>query len=261
MIDRIRLISDLHLEFSNFTLPVLPDDETTLLILAGDIATYADGAFFIKEQLDRFPHIIYIMGNHEYYGSDFTTAQAAIQESIDEYQISNRVTLAGPATKIEFEGFRVLAGTLWTNMNNNNVLTHTTVGCGLYDFRVIKNGPAKFTTEDVVTEFSKTINQFTTWLEEDYSGKTIIATHHMPSDQVVDECFKQDYHMNGGFRSDLDEFIKKYTPSMWLFGHTHSNCDIILFQTRLLCNPRGYPRRNGNYENLDFNPNLTILLD
>ena len=260
-IKHIRLISDLHLEFSAFSLERMPEDEETLLVLAGDVAAYNGGVLFIHLQCRHFASVLYVLGNHEHYNGNFQLTEREIEAALESYNLSHLVTVAGGATKIEFDGLRILAGTLWTDLNNDNVLTHATVSSYLNDYKVISNGSAKLTTEDTYSEFQKTISQFDTWLKEDYSGKTVIVTHHMPSDKAVAFTFKNDYHMNGGFRSDLDSFIEKYAPSMWLFGHTHSNCDIMVSQTRLLCNPRGYPRRSGNYENLDFNPNLIINLD
>lgn len=263
MIDRVRILSDLHLEFAGFLIPPLPEDETTVLILAGDVSVDSGAAAFIHLQCRRFAKVVYVLGNHEHYHGDFQETKNKLLKALAQFDLSDLVIVVDDATKIEFDGFRILAGTLWTDMNNNDVLTHSTVGSHLYDFRVVKNGgkDTKFTTEDAVIEFVSTVQRFTKWLEEPYTGQTFIATHHLPSDSAVDPQFADSYHMNGGFRSNLDDFIKKYSPDVWFFGHTHSSCDIMLHQTRLVCNPRGYPRRNGSHENTEFNPTLTIKLD
>jgi hypothetical protein len=47
--------------------------------------------------------------------------------------------------------------------------------------------------------------------------------------------------MNGGFYSDLDDFIA-YRPQirLWMHGHTHEDFDYTIGTTRVVCNPRGY---------------------
>ena len=70
----IRIYSDLHQEFEEkaiFTIAHLPDEKDQILILAGDIfrlkniSHYYD---FFKDLSDRFHTVLYVFGNHEYYG-------------------------------------------------------------------------------------------------------------------------------------------------------------------------------------------------
>ena len=62
---RIHLLSDLHLEFAHFAVPVTDAD---LVILAGDIAQGIDGIVWAKQQF-KIP-VIYVASNHEYYSDD-----------------------------------------------------------------------------------------------------------------------------------------------------------------------------------------------
>lgn len=61
---RVRILSDLHLEFGP---ALLPDVDCDGVVLAGDISTKLHGLDWIRE---RFPDLpaIYICGNHEFYG-------------------------------------------------------------------------------------------------------------------------------------------------------------------------------------------------
>lgn len=60
---RIRLYSDLHLEFGPFDPP--SSEDVDVVILAGDIDVKGRGIPFAK----RFPcPVVYVPGNHEYYG-------------------------------------------------------------------------------------------------------------------------------------------------------------------------------------------------
>ena len=47
--------------------------------------------------------------------------------------------------------------------------------------------------------------------------------------------------MNGGYHSDLSEFIlDRPGIKLWTHGHTHELFDYMIGSTRIVCNPRGY---------------------
>ena len=62
---KLHVLSDLHLEFADFT----PASNTAdVIVLAGDIGLRAEGVTWARKS---FPdqEIIYVAGNHEFYGS------------------------------------------------------------------------------------------------------------------------------------------------------------------------------------------------
>jgi hypothetical protein len=47
--------------------------------------------------------------------------------------------------------------------------------------------------------------------------------------------------MNGGFSSDMSEFIlDRPQICLWTHGHMHDPFDYVIGSTRVVCNPRGY---------------------
>ena len=52
-------------------------------------------------------------------------------------------------------------------------------------------------------------------------------------------------------RPELSEGV-----GLWIHGHTHASCDYIIPETgcRVVCNPHGYQRENGEY----FDPALVV---
>ena len=70
---KIAVCSDLHLEFGNIDLQNTENAE--VLILSGDICVASkwdeDIKQFFANCSERFPHVIYLMGNHEHYNGDF----------------------------------------------------------------------------------------------------------------------------------------------------------------------------------------------
>ena len=88
--------------------------------------------------------------------------------------------------------------------------------------------------------------------------KTVVITHHLPCRLSVPEEYRRnDDPFNFAYYSDLSNQIFDTEPTLWIHGHTHSNCDYYLGNTRVICNPRGYV---GHELNKGFDPYLTIEL-
>lgn len=261
----IRVVSDLHLEFGRgLTFARQEFDSSTLLILAGDIGTPMELLLnqFLAKCSKQFAHVLYLLGNHEFYNGDINTSMKLLVDDVVQAKLSN-VTVFTDATKFEFDGFRILGGTLWTNLDDGKPETKAAFSKYMYDSRVILNGNNRFTPEDSINLFDKTVSQFIEWLEEPFDGKTMIVTHHLPTISAVSERFlANDLGLNGCFYSELGPLMQKYDISHWFFGHTHDSVDKVVWSTRLICNPRGYPNRNipGVFENNGFDPNLLIAL-
>jgi hypothetical protein len=87
---KIALGSDLHLEFGAIE---LHNTETAdVLILSGDILVakhlngvhHHDGRYrkFFKECCERFPKVIYVLGNHEHYAHDVQKTLAYLKQEL-----------------------------------------------------------------------------------------------------------------------------------------------------------------------------------
>lgn len=46
--------------------------------------------------------------------------------------------------------------------------------------------------------------------------------------------------------------MKKYKIDYWIKGNTHSSINLKIYDTQIICNPRGYCHKT-NCENKDFN--------
>ncbi|WP_363926822.1 metallophosphoesterase [Polynucleobacter sp. 39-46-10] len=80
---RLHVLSDLHLEFADFY-PIPVDSD--VVVLAGDIATKSGGMAWAR---DAFPNqeIIYVAGNHEFYGTQRLEMLAKLYEQSAMYGI------------------------------------------------------------------------------------------------------------------------------------------------------------------------------
>ena len=71
--------------------------------------------------------------------------------------------------------------------------------------------------------------------------KFVVVGHHSPSQKSTHEQYINDTIMNGGYSSNMDEFIQDHPQiKLWTHGHTHHNFDYVIGETRVVCNPRGY---------------------
>src|SRR5712691_9419481 len=107
---KIHILSDLHLEFSEQHPPLeLPDTGADVVVLAGDID---NGTCAIDWAEETFPHktVLYVPGNHEYYGAQLPDAarvlRARAAESPNVHLLDN--------DELVIDGVRFLGTTLWT---------------------------------------------------------------------------------------------------------------------------------------------------
>jgi predicted phosphodiesterase len=259
---KVYVTSDIHLEFGDLDLQ--NKDNVDVLILSGDIcvAKYLNGVHphdsryrnFFKKCCERFPKVVYVLGNHEHYSYDIqkTTAHLKRELTYDNLYILDNET-------VDIDDYTFIGTTLWTNMNEEDSLTLYHVDDMMNDFRVIKNSartvnawgkPAQLTPADTVIEHKKSLDYINHVVSEHADKKYVVVGHHCPSFKSVHPKYAHDKIMNAAFASDLDDFIA-YRPQikLWTHGHTHEPFDYTIGTTRIVCNPRGYSghevRANG----------------
>lgn len=94
---RLRILSDLHLEFFDGDRE-LPEVEADLVILAGDIHQKTEGLAWARQRFPAMP-ILYVPGNHEFYGTCMPLLREELAIEAKHYNIElldNRaVTIGG----------------------------------------------------------------------------------------------------------------------------------------------------------------------
>lgn len=271
----LRVCSDLHLEgFSGRNpdtllidfIPFDDRDAESVLVLAGDISSSPDQLFgFLRAATEKFPHVIFVPGNHEYYKHNYDAWNRTMIERVN--LLENLHFALGCVDSIEIEDVRYVFGTLWGD-GGFTLQDQGRVGFYLNDFRLIErdmpnNGSGrdrrKFTVQDMmeISKQQKTSIRFV--LENKFKGKTVVITHHLPSRRLVSARFLErdgSDGANGGFVTDCDNIICTLEPWLWIHGHTHDTIDTELWKTRIVCNPAGY---RGEYATR-FNTYMTAEL-
>ena len=274
---KIQLCSDLHLEFAD----VLIKNNTgaDVLILSGDILVaddlrnqpenlswsdlpedghgrakrtmrYRD---FLQRVSSEFSDVIYVMGNHEHYHGHFDKSAQYIRDTLDYLNIQNIHLLDRDTFTIIDVTF--VGATLWTDCNRGDPMTQYHLEQCMNDFRTIRikdEGFRKFLPKRTITEFYKTRNYIGAVVDNLKEKKVVVCTHHAPSPLSIHGKYKHDTLMNGGYTSDLSEFIlDRPQIKVWTHGHMHDCFDYMVGETRVVCNPHGYPDENLHF-NFDF---------
>jgi len=283
---RIKLVSDLHLEFSDIN--VQNDQDYDVLIRGGDImiaqdlhdhpepnstsdrAAIANGTGlgrrqeraqrfrdFLKRCSFQFPHVIYIMGNHEFYHGKFFDGIEYMREEVAKY---HNIYMLENDTKV-IDDIVFIGATLWTDMNKGDPLTMHAIEGMMNDFRIIRNDKRSYATmsaRDVVSRHARTLKYFELVLNENKDKKCVVVGHHSPSFKSAHPMYANDTLMNGGYHSELSEFILDHPQIvLWTHGHTHHPFDYMIGETRVVCNPRGY-ENEGYSEDSGWNPDILL---
>jgi DNA repair exonuclease SbcCD nuclease subunit len=271
---KIAVCSDLHLEFEDI---ILKNDEgADVLILSGDImiaedlhnhppvvtnpyAPYIDlGSRQKKAQQFRdflsrcsfqFPNVIYIAGNHEFYHGRWKGSLDHLRETCSLYPnvyfLENNIKVIN---EVSFIG-----ATLWTDCNKGDPLTLHALTDMMNDYRVIRNDELGFTRlrpAHTIDRHRYTMSYLKAVLPDLKDKKVVFVGHHTPSYQSIHDRYKKDYLMNGGYHSELSEFILDNPQiKLWTHGHTHEPFDYMIGTTRIVCNPRGY---SGHDESAEY---------
>jgi Icc-related predicted phosphoesterase len=245
---RVRIFSDLHLEFAPLSLPSL---ETDLIIAAGDIDTKENGLEWLKTHFSGLP-VAYVLGNHEFYGAQLPRLTEKLVAKAAKTSINvleNKV--------MEFGGYSVFGATLWTDFNllGDAFTGAATAGDGMTDYKRIRHWPShrKLTPRHTREIHANTVALLETFLQGGDPRKKLVVTHHAPSLASLPLGWRTD-PLSCAYASSLDALIERYQPALWVHGHIHHAMDYRIGATRVLSNPRGYPSEVG----VGFRPDLVV---
>lgn len=247
---KIQILSDLHLEHMAFD---APQTDADVVVLAGDIGKAAHGINWARSTfIDK--EIVFVPGNHEYYGAQRLDALAQMRIAAQECNICLL-----DDDEIVIQGVRFLGMSLWTDfLLFGEAEKQWVMREGqeyLADFREIQEGlSGYFSPQHSIALHKTSLEWLNAKLTAPFNGKTVVVTHHLPSILSVPKRFKQS-RLSACFASNLDNLFGKM--ALWVHGHSHDNADYMANGTRVVCNPRGYVTYNMT-ENFDFDPTLVI---
>lgn len=259
---KIAIHSDLHTEhYQTQVLPVISDD-TEYLVLAGDIGNPVSAYRFIRDIVKKYPHltILYVLGNHEYYGQPFQMVLSRYKASLSEFKnvhVMENDYFVDSKNKAIFYG-----ATLWTDFKLGKNAEESMKWAGNYvnDFYHIFSLSDnvefgfldKLKPEEMQSYFKKTVNLIKkTVNQEEYKDyKKIMISHFLPHKDVLNPDYRENLIRSAYWVSHIPEIVSLF--DIWIYGHSHHNINAEVNYkgktTKLISNQKGYPIAE-TYEN------------
>ena len=258
---RLLVLSDLHVEWAPFE-PAAPRDAYDAVVLAGDVGQATLALHWARRAFPGAP-IVFVPGNHEYFGTVRERALDAMRRTARALEVAlldeDAATLGG----VEFLGC-----TTWTDYRLHEAagrpvrMSAADVMAGarrvMLDYHQVDvadggapGGTRRFSPEDSVALHERAVAWLRAALARPARGPRVVVTHHLPSWHSVSPAYLA-APSNPAFASDLDALFPG--ADLWIHGHTHSSHDYLAAGCRVVCNPRGYPMRGGGFENPRFDP-------
>ena len=286
---RILVLSDLHLEFRR---PYAPPAGVAfdVVILAGDIHRPGVAAVEWAENTFQCP-VIFVAGNHEYYGSELHEQLHAMRRAAE----GTRVHVL-ERDVVDIDGVTFVGCTLWTDFalpigNEEEPISYfeepnieralAAANRRLEDFTSIAVADPsipRHRNEEIKRRYLRAEDELAMhWIDRDWlrrqvdytSGTTVVVTHHAPHRRSVAPKYRSDWVTPASVSDLPTQFFSGTTtyllgqkqrggPSLWVHGHTHTSFDYKVDGCRVISNPRGYLKRNGSWENSRFDPALVL---
>ncbi|POS75143.1 calcineurin-like phosphoesterase [Diaporthe helianthi] len=242
-----QILSDLHLEtHSSYNFPIKHTAQN--LALLGDIGQVAhDGLFdFLERQLNRYWNVVFILGNHEPYGTSWGSAKARVRAFEAKMQSLRKTSTIGNFMFLDQgrwdvnENLTVLGCTLFSDISSQMV----EVEKRLRDFRETTD----WAVEDHITAHGSDLD----WLNDQVKAiseaepqrKIAVFTHYSPTlDGQAIAPRHMDSPISSAFATELgqEQCWTNQAVVFWAFGHTHFNCDFTdKYGKRIIANQKGY---------------------
>jgi hypothetical protein len=214
---------------------------------------------FFAHVNDNWAHVIYVAGNHEHYSGRWDRTAETLREEIAHHPHIHFCD----QDRVVIDDTVFLGVSLWTDFNGGDPLDMLSMPDLMNDYHQITErqtgGQADIYHNLRPTTTLAKHRSDLEWLRAQLSldkRQTVVVGHHCPSHSSIHHSYQQPRYttMNGAFVSNLDEFILDHPHiALWTHGHTHHTFDYAIGDTRIVCNPLGYPgERSG------FDPNTVV---
>lgn len=269
-------LSDLHfdvnksIERTNAVLS-LEDHPNDILLIPGDVAEAR--SFFprlynvvnpsrsfeglqpstTKEQMvnlcKRFKEVIYIPGNHEYYGS---VVEEVMPDLCNELSDIHNLHVVNNEEIIIDDKVRILATTLWTDMKRSDPMVIQ--GCKYYmndyDYIKVQNPESSKSTmsarrtlqpSDTIRFHEEALEFLKEKLAIPMTIPTVVMTHHAPIMAHANPRRRGNNIADYAYAcTDMDDLVKDSDVILWYHGHTHDVKVTDLGNTVIATFARGY---------------------
>jgi Icc-related predicted phosphoesterase len=232
-----------------FWAPVrLHTDKDTILVLPGDLwecdkIFSFNGWSWIATMSKRFKSVVFCLGNHDYWSTNFDKIHKKIAAHIQDQGLTNVFCLEN--SSVTLDGIRFIGGTLWTDMQRGDPLAVMAATTTMNDFRYIRTGInySKFNTSTWLDAHRATRRFIFETLNSDAVTPTVVLSHHLPSFMCISPAFEHGPY-GPYYASTLDAEIHDAAANTnlvaWFHGHTHDTCYQDKLGIPIIANPFGY---------------------
>lgn len=242
---KIRLLSDIHLEFKKWNQSFTKNAD--ILILAGDIGYPSNPEYTncLRQMSLLHSEVIVVTGNHEYYSKNTVDEiEASIKKICTELENVHFLQ----KSSVILNRIKFIGCTLWSNGTDKSIAKY------INDFNYISSEKKDFGLD---THIGLHANH-KKWLElelakskTDAYDSVCVVTHYLPSVRLIDKKFK-DSPINMFFYSD----VVTTGADFWCYGHTHMIGHNEFDGVKFHCNPRGY-----EHESLAWNEDFIFEIN
>lgn len=259
---RLLVLSDLHHELWRDRAPAINPglSRPDAVILPGDIDTGAKAVQWAAETFPGIP-VLYVDGNHEPYGHSLENTQADIAAAC---QATGNVHFLN-CGEHQIGSIRFLGASMWTDFRlfgddqRQDAMREADASMNDYKrIRLASKGFRKLRAADTARIHATHKSWLRQKLAEPFSGRTVVITHTAPSMLSVTPEYATD-PLSASFASNLDDLVEQ--ADLWIHAHMHHSVDYLVGKCRVVCNPCGYPMKDGSMENKAFNPAFIVEID
>ncbi len=245
---KLLILSDIHLEFhkdgGKGFLESYEKVDHDVAIVAGDLCDNKILKQSIALLARNLNEVIYVIGNHECYGSSISSTVAAAHEFSERHPNVHYLEQQG----ICIEGRWFHGCALWFPYDRASAVMNGMPGeAGMTDFFQIKN---------IRSEVGEYNQKGADYLRRCVGPGDVVITHHLPSYECVDKKYKGS-SLNRFFVGGIHDLYAMRSPRLHVFGHTHESVSMAIERTELVCNPYGY---QGYETNKNFKKPMIIEL-
>ena len=235
---KVQYMSDLHLEMIDnldYLKAARFEVGGDILVLAGDIIYLRDTAAVYNRFWDwaakNYQQVMLVPGNHEFYGYDDVAKrgdswQRKLRENISYHQ--NQV--------VRIADTDFILSTLWSRIREEDMFY---IWRGMNDFHQVMYNGRFYTPDDFNWEHEKCLHFIKKSVTESTAKHIVVVTHHLPTLAVVASRHVGSV-LNSAFATELGGFIADSRIDYWIYGHSHTNIDSMIGNTKIICNQLGY---------------------
>jgi predicted phosphodiesterase len=198
-----------------------------VLVIAGDLSELGFWRFgeIVQSLCARYPHIVYVLGNHEYWRTPAAKVRKVIQMVTDKYPTFHILR----DEVLVIDGQRFVGTTMWW--------------ADTYQARLGAKRWIDFKRVELMAGWVwDAIKKSQEFLDAEVKPGDIVVTHYLPLHRSIDPRF---YGRDGldndncYYLNDQAWIFQRGGPKLWVHGHTHAHQDYMAGDTRVVCNAFG----------------------